>query len=155
MEKIKLYNMCKIINSKTNEVLVQERVKSWQGIAFPGGKVEEGENLVSSVKREVYEETGLKLKTIHICGIKDWYDKKEKVRNLVVLFASDDYEGNLIEETEEGKVYWIKEDKLNKMVLADDFDKLLEVFDNIDINEMIYFDNESNDENERWELKLL
>lgn len=155
MEKIKLYNMCKVINPKTGEVLVQERVKNWQGIAFPGGKIEEGEDVVSSVKREVYEETGLELKTIHICGIKDWYDKKEKVRSLVVLFVSNDYEGTLIEETNEGKVYWVKEDKLNKMSLATDFDKLLEVFNNRDINEMVYFDNESDDEENRWELKLL
>ena len=38
MENIKLMNMCKIIDNQTGKVLVQERVKSWQGIAFPGGK---------------------------------------------------------------------------------------------------------------------
>ena len=54
-------NMCKIVNPKTKEVLVQERIKSWEGIAFPGGKVELGESIVPSVKREIYEETGLKI----------------------------------------------------------------------------------------------
>ena len=154
MENVKLMNMCKIINSKTKEVLVQERIKSWEGIAFPGGKVELGESIIPSVKREVYEETGLKLKTVRICGVKDWYDKRLKERQLIILFISDDYSGDLIRETSEGKVYWINEESLKNKKLADDFDKLLEVFNKQEINEMVYEDNESLDENSRWNLKL-
>ncbi len=154
MENVKLMNMCKIINPKTKEVLVQERIKSWEGIAFPGGKVELGESIIPSVKREIYEETGLKLKTVRICGIKDWYDKRLKERQLIILFISDDYSGNLIRETSEGKVYWINEESLKNKKLADDFDKLLEVFNKQEINEMVYEDNESLDENLRWNLKL-
>ncbi len=154
MENVKLMNMCKIINSKTKEVLVQERIKSWEGIAFPGGKVELGESIIPSVKREVYEETGLKLKTVRICGVKDWYDKRLKERQLIILFISDDYSGDLIRETSEGKVYWINEENLKNKKLADDFDKLLEVFNKQEINEMVYEDNESLDENSRWNLKL-
>ena len=154
MEKVKLMNMCKIVDPKTKQILVQERIKNWQGIAFPGGKVELGESIVSSVKREVYEETGLKLNKIRICGIKDWYDKKEKERQLIILFVSDDFTGELISETSEGKVYWINEEELKNQNLAYDFDKLLEVFDNEEINEMIYNDNENLDENLRWDLEL-
>ena len=154
MENVKLMNMCKIINPKTKEVLVQERIKSWEGIAFPGGKVELGESIIPSVKREVYEETGLKLKTVRICGVKDWYDKRLKERQLIILFISDDYSGDLIRETSEGKVYWINEESLKSKKIADDFDKLLEVFNKQEINEMVYEDNESLDENSRWNLKL-
>ena len=154
MENVKLMNMCKIMNPETKEVLVQERVKSWQGIAFPGGKVELGESIVTSIKREVYEETGLKLKTVRICGVKDWYDKQSKERQLIILFISDNYEGDVISETSEGKVYWINEEELKNKKLADDFDKLLEVFNKKEINEMVYEDNENSDENLRWDLKL-
>ena len=154
MENIKLMNMCKIVNPKTGKVLVQERIKSWQGIAFPGGKIKSGESIVLSVKREILEETGLKLKSIKICGIKDWYDKKTNERNLIILFISDDYEGKLLSETSEGKVYWIDEEDLKNKTLADDFDKLLEVFENDEINEMIYIDNENIDENQRWDLNF-
>ncbi len=154
MESVKLMNMCKIMNPETKEVLVQERVKSWQGIAFPGGKVELGESIVPSIKREVYEETGLKLKTVRICGVKDWYDKQSKERQLIILFTSDNYEGDVISETSEGKVYWINEEELKNKKLADDFDKLLEVFNKKEINEMVYEDNENSDENLRWDLKL-
>lgn len=154
MENVKLMNMCKIINPETKEVLVQERVKSWNGIAFPGGKVEPGESIVPSVKREVYEETGLTLNNIKICGIKDWYDKQTKERVLIILFISDDYSGELIPETSEGKVYWIAEKDLKKEKLADDFEELLKVFKNKKLNEMVYEDNENQDENIRWDLKL-
>lgn len=154
MENVKLMNMCRIVDSSTNKVLVQERVKSWQGIAFPGGKIEIGESIVTSIRREVYEETGLILNTVKICGVKDWYDKREKKRELVILFTSDDYSGEIIPETSEGKVYWMSEAELKMAKLADDFDKLLEVFKNEEINEMVYEDNESKDEKIRWDLKL-
>lgn len=154
MENVKLMNMCKIINPKTKEVLVQERINSWEGIDFPGGKVELGESIIPSVKRKVYEETGLKLKTVRICGVKDWYDKRLKERQLIILFISDDYSGDLIRETSEGNVYWINEENLKNKKLADDFDKLLEVFNKQEINEIVYEDNESLDENSRWNLKL-
>lgn len=80
MENVKLMNMCKIIDKDNNKILVQERIKNWQGIAFPGGKIEPGESIIPSVKREIFEETGLKLKTIEICWIKDWYDKTKNER---------------------------------------------------------------------------
>lgn len=154
MENVKLMNMCRIVDPNTKKVLVQERVKSWQGIAFPGGKIEIGESIVTSIRREVYEETGLKLNTVKICGVKDWYDKREKKRELVILFTSDDYSGEIIPETSEGKVYWMSEAELKTAKLADDFDKLLEVFKNEEINEMVYEDNENKDEKIRWDLKL-
>ena len=154
MENVKLMNMCRIVDPNTNKVLVQERVKSWQGIAFPGGKIGIGESIVPSIKREVYEETGLKLNTVKICGVKDWYEKKEKERQLIILFTSDDYSGEIIPETSEGKVYWISETELKTAKLADDFDKLLEVFKNEEINEMVYEDNENLAEKLRWDLIL-
>lgn len=154
MEKVKLMNMCKIVNSKEEKVLVQERVKSWKGIAFPGGKLEEGESIIKSVEREVYEETGLVVNNLKICGIKDWYDYKEKIRNLIFLFETDTYKGELIPETDEGKVYWVTYEELSKMNLANDFDKLLEVFDNRNINEFVYIDNMNLNDSERWNLKL-
>ena len=154
MENVKLMNMCRIVDPNTNKVLVQERVKSWQGIAFPGGKIEIGESIIPSIKREVYEETGLKLNTVKICGVKDWYDKKENERQLIILFTSDDYSGEIIPETSEGKFYWISETELKTAKLADDFDKLLEVFKNEEINEMVYEDNENLAEKLRWDLIL-
>ena len=154
MEKVKLMNMCKIVNPLTKQVVVQERRKSWTGIAFPGGKIELGEAIVPSIKREVLEETGLRLNEVKICGIKDWYDKKKQERYLIILFISENFDGELISETSEGKVYWINESEIKEKKLADDFDKLLEVFNDEKINEMIYEDNENLNEDDRLNLEL-
>lgn len=154
MEKVQLMNMCKIIDQHTGKVLIQERIKSWQGMAFPGGKIEQGEGIVSSVKREIYEETGLHLNNLKMCGVKQWYDKKEKERYFVFLFISTSYTGELINETSEGKVYWMDEQELLEMDLADDFDQLLKVFNDETINEFVYEDCEDEDESSRWNLVL-
>ena len=45
LEQVELTNMCAIIDEKNHKVLVQERKKSWTGIAFPGGHLEKGEAL--------------------------------------------------------------------------------------------------------------
>ena len=50
--------------------------------------------------------------------------------------------------------YELDEDELKNTKLADDFDKLLEVFKNEEINEMVYEENENQDEKLRWDLKL-
>ena len=154
MEKVKLMNMCKIVNPLTKQVVVQERRKSWTGIAFPGGKIELGEAIVPSIKREVLEETGLRLNEVKICGIKDWYDKKKQERYLIILFISENFDGELISETSVVYVYWINESEIKEKKLADDFDKLLEVFNDEKINEMIYEDNENLNEDDRWNLEL-
>ena len=154
MEIVKLMNMCKIINPENGKVLVQERVKSWQGIAFPGGKVELGESIIQSVKREVWEETGLEINNLQICGIKDWYDAKTNQRDMIVLFKTSDFSGTIKSETPEGKVYWIDEEELKTRQLADDFEQLLKIFSEENLNEMVYIDNKSEDESKRWELKL-
>ncbi len=152
MENIKLMNMCKIINKENSKILVQERIKDWQGIAFPGGKIELGESIIPSVKREIFEETGLILKAVEICGIKDWYDKTKNERHLIFLFIATDYEGELISKTDEGRVYWINENEIKKEKLADDFDKLLEIFNNKHLNELVYVENSKN--NFEWELNI-
>ena len=44
----------------------------WAGYAFPGGHIEEGESLVESVIREIYEETGLTIVDPKLVAVKDW-----------------------------------------------------------------------------------
>ena len=98
MEKIILTNMCLIENKKTKEVLTINRVKDWCGVAFPGGHIEEGEPIVLSVIREIKEETNLDIDNLIFCGIRDWYDPIENERNIVFMFKTSTYSGNLIED---------------------------------------------------------
>lgn len=45
-----------VLNEKGEILLVKDRRSGW---VFPGGMVEEGENVIDAVKREVMEETGI------------------------------------------------------------------------------------------------
>lgn len=145
-----LTNMCMIENDK-GEVVVQDRIGKWSGIAFPGGHVENNESIHESVIREIKEETGLSIKNIKLCGIKDWYNEKEDVRHIIILYKTKDFEGELLEGTKEGTVFWTKFDNIKNLNTADSFLESLEVFKNDDINEF-FFENTTTD---NWKKTLL
>ena len=50
IENAELTNMCMIYNDN-GFVVIQNRIKSWKGITFPGGHVELGESIVDSTIR--------------------------------------------------------------------------------------------------------
>lgn len=45
-----------------------------------------------------------------------------------MLYKTDTYSGELIGETEEGKVFWADIDEIPKMELAPDFEDFLKIF---------------------------
>jgi 8-oxo-dGTP diphosphatase len=117
-------------------VLVQNRKKgSWTVIAFPGGHIEQGEAIVDSVIREIKEETNLDINNIQLCGTKDWYNIKENRRYIVFLFKTQNFSGELLENGDEGDVYWVDKTLVCSLELAHGFDKMFEVFINENLNE--------------------
>lgn len=153
MEKVKMTNMCMIVNEKANQVLVQDRIKSWSGITFPGGKLELGEAIVPSTIREIQEETGLTISNLQFCGIKDWYDYEKEERYIVFLLKTSTFTGSLIDETSEGKVFWIDIDKIKDYKLSPDFEEMLDVFLG-KYAEFFYEDFKSSNEKTRWLKKF-
>ena len=132
MEKIILTNMCLIENKKTKEVLTINRVKDWCGVAFPGGHIEEGEPIVLSVLREIKEETNLDIDNLSFCGIRDWYEPIENERNIVFMFKTSTYSGNLIEDNVEGKLQWRKLDEIKEEEFSEGLYKEMGIFfDNV------------------------
>ena len=83
MPKLEMTNMVMIQDKQTGKVLVQERVKSWKGLSFPGGHVEDNESIVDSAVREVKEETGLDVCNLKSCGVIHWLNKKTLDRFMV------------------------------------------------------------------------
>ena len=130
MFQCKLYNMCMIYEPQGNRVLVQDKipVNGWGGITFPGGHVEPGESFVDSVIREVREETGLTVSQLEYAGVIHYYTPEERIQWICFLYKSCRYTGQLVEETEEGRVFWADRDQLPSMALAPNMEQYLQVF---------------------------
>ena len=106
MAKLEITNMVMVQNLNTEEVVVQNRIKNWCGISFPGGHAENGETIYDSSIREIKEETGLDIWKLKPCGFIYWFNN----------------------QTEEGKVFWTNIDKLEGMELAPNFKEYLPFF---------------------------
>ena len=118
---MKLATLCYVIDKRKNNVLMIYRNKKpgdyhegkWNGL---GGKFELGESPEECAAREIFEESGLKVKSLVMKGFitfplfdgkDDWY---------VFLFISDDYKGKLI-DSPEGTLEWVSKDNLTKINL--------------------------------------
>ncbi|MBQ2904148.1 MAG: 8-oxo-dGTP diphosphatase [Clostridia bacterium] len=126
--RIELTNMVMVEDKKTGKVLVQERLKSWTGLSFPGGHVEAGESFVDSAVREVKEETGLDIRNLKTCGVIHWIHRTRKDRYIVFLYKTNDFSGTLLDATDEGRVFWIDPDELKNEKLSTNFANYLPMF---------------------------
>lgn len=126
--KLEITNMVMVQNPDTGEVIVQRRVKSWCGISFPGGHVEDGECIYDSAVREIKEETGLTVSNLKYCGIIYWFNNKTGDKYFVHLYKTTDYSGEMFSETEEGRVFWTSVEELYNMELSPNFREYLPLF---------------------------
>ena len=133
VENVVLTNMCMVYDG--NKILVQDRLNpNWPGITFPGGHIEPRESFVESTIREVYEETGLKVSNLQICGMKQWTQRDGSYRYIVIFYKTNAFTGEL-KSSNEGKVFWINRNEISNYVVADGFMEMLEVFENDNLSE--------------------
>ena len=94
------------------------------------------------------EETGLDISNVTLCGVKQWTQRDGEYRYIVFFYKTNTFSGE-IKSSDEGRVFWIKKDQLKNYTLANDFDKMFEVFDNDNLSENYYWfeDNEWKVEN--------
>jgi 8-oxo-dGTP diphosphatase len=128
MPKYEMTNMVMIQDQATGRVIVQDRIKSWQGISFPGGHVEDGESIYDSAVREVKEETGLDIQNLRLCGLMHWFNNKTGDRYIVYFYKTTDWSGELIGSTDEGIVFWASLADLPHMKLSPNFKEYLPMF---------------------------
>ena len=144
-EKVELGVICLIYEN--NKILLQDRIKEdWKGFTFPGGHVEKDESFIDAVIREMKEETGLTIYHPILCGVKQF--PIDNGRYVVFLFKTDKYEGELISSAE-GKMEWIERKKLSKVNLVNDFQELIQVFDDDILTEFQYVN-----DGENWHAEL-
>lgn len=116
---MKLATLCYV--QKDDKTLMVHRVKKendmhqgkWNGL---GGKFEPGETPEECAIREIYEESGLKVRNPKLKGLltfpgfandEDWY---------AFVFVAREFEGDLI-DSPEGVLSWIDNDKLMELEL--------------------------------------
>ena len=144
-EIVEFTNLCMVRDG--DRVLVIDREKeSRQGMTLPGGPVEAGESFTEAVIREVKEETGLRIASPQICGMKDWVE--DGIRYVVFFYKTEKFDGDLI-SSEEGEVWWEDLKELPKLDLSLDMEDMLRIFLEEDLSEFFYYQN-----GEDWKYDL-
>ncbi len=100
------------------EILLLHRVKKkndinhdkWIGV---GGKFEEGESPEDCLLREVWEETGLTLRSFRYRGIVTFVSDQQETEYMH-LFTSADFEGET-RECDEGEPVWMPKSRMAKL----------------------------------------
>jgi len=118
VEQTTLTTMCALINVR-DEVLFIDRKRSWQGLALPGGHIDGNESISECAIREIEEETGLHIKSMLFRGMTHFFNNDTKERYIVFNFISNEFEGNFLNDCDEGTLYWIPRSKLNEYVFAE------------------------------------
>ncbi|WP_368397724.1 8-oxo-dGTP diphosphatase [Streptococcus parasanguinis] len=134
-ETVEFTNLCMVRDG--DRVLVIDRKKEdWPGITFPGGHVEAGESFTEAVIREVKEETGLRITSPQMCGMKNWVE--DGIRYVVLFYKTEKFEGDLI-SSEEGEVWWEDLKELPNLDLSLDMEDMLRIFLEEDLTEFFYY----------------
>lgn len=135
-----LVNMCMIYDREKDKILVLDKVKKngWEGLTFVGGHVEDGEVLYDSCVREVFEETGFKVKNLKLKGTVTWVAESNDTRELGFLYYTEDFSGKLIEDNVEGKLFWMGiEEFKNADGKSYSIDKILDLYLNDEYSELM------------------
>lgn len=107
-------SLCYIYKDKKYLLIHKNKKKNdlnrdkWIGV---GGKFEDKESPEQCNRREVFEETGLTLKSAKYKGIITFVSDVWETEYMH-LFTSSDFTGDLKPECDEGELCWVDEDKL-------------------------------------------
>lgn len=134
LEQTIVTTMCALIN-RQDEVLFINRKKDWQGLALPGGHIEGDESIHDCIVREMKEETGLNVNSLHFRGMTHFYNGAKNERYLIFNFASNDFDGDLVSACDEGTLQWIPRSRLDDYEYAPGMAERLPLFFEEDISE--------------------
>lgn len=95
------------------------------------------ESFNNAVIREVLEETGLKISSPKLCGVKDWINE-DGSRYIVLLYKTDKFEGTLT-PSDEGNVFWVDLSEMKQMHMAEGMETMLEIFLEDHVSEYILY----------------
>lgn len=126
---IVIMNMVRILKDNQVVVLNKKKKEGWEGLTFPGGKVEPNESFIDSAKREVKEETNLDIEDLEFDGIIQWINNSSRWVGL--LYTSKNVKGELVKENREGNLYYQDYEEFKKDVEnhSDSMEFILPIYD--------------------------
>jgi mutator protein MutT len=112
-----------IIFDKDNRILLQRR--SDNGLwGFPGGYMEIGETVEETARREVFEETGIKLNKMELFSIYSGpeyevtYSNGDEVALVQIMFRCNDFTGSITESEESIETRFFETELLPREILS-------------------------------------
>ena len=90
-----------------------ENLGKWNGV---GGHLERGEDAAACMTREIFEETGLRVRSMSLRGTVVWEDFGPKKEDwLGFVFLVDSFEGEPFADNDEGTLSWQPVDSLDRL----------------------------------------
>jgi 8-oxo-dGTP diphosphatase len=98
-----------VVEKNRSVLLLKREITPFVGCwVLPGGAVRNSEKLVDAVKREVKEETGLKVKVVKYIGYYDNPKRDPRRRDITHAFICESVGGKLKGSFEGRKLKWFK-----------------------------------------------
>jgi len=115
-----------IIEKDNKIILIKRKIEPFKGkLALPGGHIEYGETVENAIKREVKEETNLKIKLIDILGVYSDPKRDPRGHRISVVFIAKIAGGKLNAGSDALNVGFYNPENLKKEELAFDHFKII------------------------------
>lgn len=128
MNSIELTTMCAILDVAEKKVLCINRNRTWTGWAFPGGHLEHGECFFQCAKREMEEETGIRLSDYIFKGVVNIFNTKTHTRHIIMNYIAHHDGESANNVCNEGEIAWISRSDFEKIPLAEGMELRLQIF---------------------------
>ncbi|MFA7285376.1 MAG: NUDIX domain-containing protein [Candidatus Paceibacterota bacterium] len=124
------------IKNTKGEILILKESSSYEdGTNFakydvPGGRIKPGEKLEESLKREVYEETGLEIQVLQSFCVGEWRPKvkDENWQVIGVYFVCETLNENIVLSKDHDEYIWIRPEDYKNYNIIDNLANAFEVY---------------------------
>jgi 8-oxo-dGTP diphosphatase len=109
-----------VLTTGEKALLLQKPSRGWW--VAPGGKMEPGETIKESAEREFREETGLSVSNAELRAVSTIVimDNDQPVDEwMMFTFHATSYQGQLFEQSPEGKLEWKLKKEISKLPMAE------------------------------------